>query len=214
MSRVASTPSCSRCSVNSKSWTRLHSRSSLASAPTSSSLTTSLIEIFSTIDVDGSTTIQADELRGFLTRVLEERHVTLGSLALHRDLAFVCTVAYFLGGFLFFILASLSLQAKLADGRSGSALVTDFVSMLASTAYCVGGVGFGVIAVRSSQLKVQMIRERELLFYSQIVDAGRMLLKDGGQKQSEKKQSGFELATRPVVAAGKEDAVDKATTDI
>jgi hypothetical protein len=170
-------------------------------------------EIFSTIDVDGSTTIQADELRGFLTRVLEERHVTLGSLALHRDLAFVCTVAYFLGGFLFFILASLSLQSKLADGRSGSALVTDFVSMLASTAYCVGGVGFGVIAVRSSQLKVQMIRERELLFYSQIVDAGRMLLKDGGKKQSEKKQSGFELAAA-LVAADKEDAVDGATTDI
>ena len=90
------------------------------------------------------------------------------------DVAVVSTALYLCGGALFMVLGAASLIKTIMAGDEVS--VTMILGMIASITYCAGGVGFQKMTVHAEQVSHHVHRDRQLLFYSQMVAAGKQLV--------------------------------------
>jgi len=93
-------------------------------------------------------------------------------------------MAYFVGGCIFFTLASIDMHYS-ATGAEGYALTWRvIISYFASCLFFVGGVAFTGLALNQRHHRALVTRERDLQFYSQMVKAGQKHAEANGDKMA------------------------------
>ena len=120
-------------------------------------------EIFAGADRSMPTTINAEELRHYLLPLNNQQRVSPWA-HMYRDWSGIATIAYFMGGAFYILLAMASLERNLATIGTFQAII----GLAGAFSYLVGGVGFGVVAMRTRKIQLVAIRERALMFYGQV----------------------------------------------